>query len=159
MLQHVGSEEDRLSLNQWAYQTLEKMELPLRPARNWGEYEKRFASFAWAARVLLAKDDVALPRNARELSQEQVDECEDLLAYCVPVIDPYVRLYLMRTNNAQNLELAGRIKRHLRLLGTQITETGNQRCASPVNRILAYSQSKALKIITVNSKRALGRCI
>ena len=115
VLQHVGSEEDRLSLNQWAYQTLEKMELPLRPARNWGEYEKRFASFAWAARVLLAKDDVALPRNARELSQEQVDECEDLLAYCVPVIDPYVRLYLMRTNNAQNLELAGRIKRHLRL--------------------------------------------
>ncbi len=161
VLQHVGSEEDRLSLNQWAYQTLEKMELPLRPARNWGEYEKRFASFAWAARVLLAKDDVALPRNARELSQEQVDECEDLLAYCVPVIDPYVRLYLMRTNNAQNLELAGRIKRHLRLLGTQITETGNQRCASPVNRILAYSQSKAQALIPIlqREKEMLGDSI
>ena len=137
------------------------MELPLRPARNWGEYEKRFASFAWAARVLLAKDDVALPRNARELSQEQVDECEDLLAYCVPVIDPYVRLYLMRTNNAQNLELAGRIKRHLRLLVTQITETGNQRCASPVNRILAYSQSKAQALIPIlqREKEMLGDSI
>tara|TARA_B100000700_G_scaffold86602_1_gene97475 strand:+ start:1755 stop:4589 length:2835 start_codon:yes stop_codon:yes gene_type:complete len=149
VLQHVPEGEDRLSLNEWTFQTLEKMELPLRPARSWGEYEKRFASFAWAARVLLAKYNVELPSNARELSQQQIDDCEDLLAYCVPVIDPYVRLYLMRTQNAQNLELAERVKKHLRLLGTQITETGNQRCASPVNRILAYSKSKAKALIPI----------
>ncbi|MBA62904.1 MAG: DEAD/DEAH box helicase [Planctomycetaceae bacterium] len=161
ILQKVPAGEDRLSLNQWAYQTLEKMELPLRPARSWGEYEKRFASFSWAARVLLAKNNIALPANARELSQEQIDECEDLLAYCVPVIDPYVRLYLMRTDNAQNLELADRTKKHLRLLGSQITETGNQRCASPVNRILAYSNSKAKALIPIlqREKEMLGESI
>jgi superfamily II DNA or RNA helicase len=161
VLQHVTEGEDRLSLNQWAYQTLEKMELPLRPAKNWGEYEKRFTTFAWAARVLLAKDDVSLPTNARELSQEEIDDCEDLLAYCVPVIDPYVRLYLMRTKNAQHLELANRVKSHLRLLGSQITETGNQRCASPVTRILAYSKSKALALIPIltREQEMLGEAI
>ena len=161
VLQHVTEGEDRLSLNQWAYQTLQNMELPLRPAKNWGEYEKRFTTFAWAARVLLAKEEVSLPSNARELSQEEIDDCEDLLAYCVPVIDPYVRLYLMRTKNAQHLELANRVKSHLRLLGSQITETGNQRCASPVTRILAYSKSKALALIPIltREQEMLGESI
>jgi len=161
VLQHVSEGEDRLPLNVWAYQTLEQMALPLRPAKSWGEYEKRYSSFAWAARVLLAKHGVELPPNARELSQEQIDDAEDLLSYSVPVIDPYVRLYLMRTQNEQHLQLAERTKRHLRLLGSQITETGNQVCASPVNRILAYSRSKALALVPILSreKETLGDSI
>ena len=160
ILQHVDEGEGRISLNDWAYQTLEAMELPLkdRPARSWGEYEKRFPAFSWGARVLLAKSDRPLPANVRPLTSEQLDACEDLLAYSVPVIDPYVRLYLMRTQNAQCLDLAERTKKHLRLLGTQITETGNQKCASPVNRILAYSKSKAKALIPIltREKELLG---
>ncbi len=161
ILLHVPETEDRLSLTQWAYQTLEKMKLPLGPARSWSEYEKRFPSFAWGARVLLAKQEFDLPPNARELTQRQIDICEDVLSYCVPVIDSYVRLYLMRKDNPAMLDLADRIKRHLRLLGAQITETGNQRCASPVNRILAYSQSKARALIPILSreKELLGDSI
>ncbi|MEC9092000.1 MAG: DEAD/DEAH box helicase family protein, partial [Planctomycetota bacterium] len=161
LLQNVPQAEDRISLIDWAYQTLDQMELPLRPARNWGEYEKRFPAFSWAARVLLAKHHRPLPDHVRELTQEEVDDCEDLLAYCIPVIDPYVRLYLMRTKNAQCLELADRTKKHLRLLGTQITETGNQRCASPVNRILAYSKSKSQALIPIltREQEILGKTI
>ena len=163
VLQHVPEGEDRIALNDWVYQTLEKMELPLkkRRARSWGEYQKRFPAFSRAARVLLAKYKRGLPAEVPELPQEQVDDCEDLLEYCIPVIDPYVRLYLMRTQNAQCLELAERTKKHLRLLGAQITETGNQKCASPVNRILAYSKSKAKALIPIltREKELLGDAI
>ena len=37
----------------------------------------------------------------------------------------------------------------LRLLGTQITETGTQQCASPVSRVLAYSRAKARALIPI----------
>ncbi|MCH2181348.1 MAG: DEAD/DEAH box helicase family protein [Mariniblastus sp.] len=150
-LQHVPEGEDRIALNDWVYETLEKMELPLkkRRARSWGEYEKRFPAFSRAARILLKKYDRPLPAEVRDVPQEQIDESEDLLAYCIPVIDPYVRLYLMRTQNAACLALAERVKKHLRLLGAQITETGNQKCASPVNRVLAYSKSKARALLPI----------
>lgn len=163
VLQYVPEGEERVALNDWAYQTLEQMELPLkkRRASSWGEYEKKFPAFSVAARILLKKYGLDLPPEVHDLRPEQVQQSEDLLAYSVPVIDRYVRLYLMRTQNVSCLELAERVKKHLRLLGVQITETGNQRCASPVNRILAYSKNKAeaLRPILKRERELLGDTI
>ncbi len=161
LLQNVRPEENRLSLTQWVYETLEKMELPLKTAGSWGEYEKRFPAFSWAARVLMAKHHLPLPDHVIKLSQEQIDGNDDLLGYSIPVVDRYIRLYLMRTQDAGCLDLADRTKKHLRLLGAQITETGNQRCASPVTRILAYSKSKAKALIPIltREKKTLGESI
>src|SRR4029450_5265388 len=60
----------------------------------------------------------------------------------IPVLDRYIRHYLRRSPDAALQALAQRATARLRLLGVQITKPGPRPCASPVGRVLAYSQSK-----------------
>ena len=77
------------------------------------------------------------------------------------VVSRYVRLGLRRSSNTNDQEKAERAAKQYRLLGTQITETGSQPCASPINRILAYSNSKceALSNILQEEMQNLGNTI
>ena len=70
----------------------------------------------------------------------------------------------MVKNNLENIEdhdLAIIAKNRLRMLGTQITETGMQSCASPIGRILAYATAKydALTDILTSEISTLGEGI
>ena len=62
------------------------------------------------------------------------------LTMLIPVLDRYIRHYLRRSSDVSLQDLAQRATARLRLLGVQITETGARACASPVGRVLAYSQ-------------------
>jgi hypothetical protein len=76
----------------------------------------------------------------------------------IPVLDRYIRYYLRRSPDPTHQVLAQRATARLRLLGVQITETGTRACASPVGRVLAYSQSKmeALVPILQRERACLG---
>ena len=79
----------------------------------------------------------------------------------VHIISEYVRLGLRLSSNTNDQAKAERTALHYRLLGWQITETGYQQCASPINRILAYSNAKceALSTILGEEMQNLGNTI
>ena len=79
----------------------------------------------------------------------------------VYLISRYIRLGLRRSSNANDQAKAERATQHYRLLGYQITENGEQQCASPINRILAYSNAKceALSTILQEEMQNLGNNI
>lgn len=83
------------------------------------------------------------------------------MSLLVPVLDRYIRHRLRRSSDPADQALAERAIGRLRLLGVQITETGSQACASPVGRVLAYSQAKAdaLSEILQAEFQALGEKI
>ena len=151
-LDNVAEEEDRMSLVDWTYKCLDEQLLPHGPAKNWAEFAHRTPSYSSAARVFLAEHDRDVPAGVPEVTNALRMIYHDLLSYSIPTVDRYVRLYLMKSSDAANHDLADRVKRQLRLLGVQITETGNQLCASPVNRVLAYSQSKANALVPILSR-------
>ncbi len=95
------------------------------------------------------------PRGALAFTREHRNEM------LRSVVSRYVRLGLRRSSNTNDQEKAERAAKQYRLLGTQITETGSQPCASPINRILAYSNSKceALSNILQEEMQNLGNTI
>ena len=71
------------------------------------------------------------------------------MAVLVPVLDRYIRHRLRVSPEPADHELAERATRRLRMLGTQVTETGTQACASPIGRVLAYAHGKAEAIVPI----------
>ena len=129
-------------LSDWLIQVLGERRLPTGVVKDWDSFEKRDPAFALAARTFLLRRGHELPPETpppeHEFDPDEVPE----MATLTPVLDRYVRHHLRRSADAANRELADQVVRKLRMLGVQITETGAQACASPVARVMAYSQSK-----------------
>lgn len=86
------------------------------------------------------------------------------LEILTPILDRFIRHRLRRSPDLALQQLAESLISRLRMLGIQVTETGSQACASPISRVLAYSQSKtqALTKILAQEMRSLGaniRCV
>jgi superfamily II DNA or RNA helicase len=145
-------------LSDWLIQVLGERRLPTGVVKDWDSFEKRDPAFALAARTFLLRRGHPLPPETpppeHEFDPDEVPE----MATLTPVLDRYVRHHLRRSADAANRELADQVVRKLRMLGVQITETGAQACASPVARVMAYSQSKteALAPILSAEHRRLG---
>jgi superfamily II DNA or RNA helicase len=141
--QTAKTTQQSLNLIQWLQTTLAERRLPTGVVKDWSSFAKRDTDFAQAARLFLLRRGEKLPENVplpdflSELSQAPE------LDILTPVLDRYVRHYLRRSPNAENHALAETTIARLRMLGMQITETGCRPCASPVGRVLAYSQAKA----------------
>ncbi len=132
----------RQNLLDWVSAVLAKRQLSASEAKDWRTFEQRDGVFAHAARRFLMDRDLSLPKGVPPLLD--LDWLGDVpaLTMLIPVLDRYIRHYLRRSPDAALQELAQRATARLRLLGVQMTETGTRACASPVGRVLAYSQSK-----------------
>lgn len=71
------------------------------------------------------------------------------LELVTPILDRFIRHRLRRSPVVADQQLGERFISRLRILGVQITETGFQACASPVNRVLAYSSAKLAAMIRI----------
>jgi len=126
-------------------------------APSWEEFEGRASKFAMSARLFLTDQEETLPTGVPELIVDAVvfgDKAaywKDQLHRVGPTISWYCRHALRRSEEKADHELADKAIGRLRLLGTQITETGTMACASPVSRILAYSRAKAKALIPILS--------
>lgn len=86
--------------------------------------------------------DIRLPKGVPPLLEMEWLADVPPLTVLIPVLDRYIRHYLRRSPHGALQDLAQQATTRLRLLGVQITETSTRACASPVGRVLAYSQSK-----------------
>ena len=124
-------------------------------AETWVEYTERARKFAISSRLFLMDQEVSLPEGVPPLMVdagllgEKAGYWEDQLHRVGPVLLWYCRHALRRSGEQKDHDLADKAISRLRLLGTQITETGTMACASPVSRILAYSRAKAQALIPI----------
>jgi len=148
----------RRSLLDWVAHVLEHRLLPTGAAKDWNAFERRDEKFAAAAPTLLILRGRPLPDEVPHPHQEPDPDQPLDLDVIVPVLDRYIRHHLRRSEHAEDQARARRLISRLRLLGIQVTETGSQPCASPVGRVLAYADSKALALIPIllREMQALG---
>ncbi|QDT26667.1 Type III restriction enzyme, res subunit [Gimesia panareensis] len=133
----------------WLHSLLQNLDLPSGKVDDWATFERRDPTLADAARLFLQQRDIELPSHVPPLEVTDIDEEIPRLNYWGPVLDRYIRHRLRRSPSPIDQELASRVVEQLRLLGLQITETGSQPCASPVGRVIAYSQSKIQALVPV----------
>ena len=155
----------REALDDYVERILATLELPIGTASSWLDFEKRGSKFAWSARYFMHSIGRELPPGIPEFSvtntdQEGVDQVLDMESV-VPVISWYVRHALRGSDNKDHHATAEEVISRLRILGVQITETGHQLCASPVSRVLMYSNSKAKALLEIlkKEKEVLGDSI
>ena len=157
---HIKEEYDNatLPLDKWIFQALDERKSPGGKQEGWDDFNKRYPTFANAARMFLMSSNQQLPTNVPRPDNFTIDDFQNKLAILRPVLDRYVRHGLRRSNNEKDHEKAELVTQRLRMLGTQITETGIRPCASPVGRIMAYASSKtiALSDIISTEMQALG---
>lgn len=145
------------SLPQWLFRTLKKFELPGVKCESWKHFERRDPNFAQAARVFLNAVDIELPKDVPPIggiferlflsnSQSVADLPSEILE---TVLDRYIRHGLRRSADPSDQRLCNQAIDRLRLLGIQITETGSQKCASPISRVLGYTQNKVHALIPI----------
>ena len=141
----------RESMIDFTSRVLAERDLIIMKADSWDDFEARAGSFSMAGRIFLNDRSVALPESVPELELSPYDEIAwaDPLNRMFPVLSWYIRHGLRRSVKKADQDLAQHAISRLRLLGTQITETGSQQCASPVSRILAYSRAKARALIPI----------
>jgi len=141
----------RESMIDFTSRVLAERDLIIMKADSWDDFEARAGSFSMAGRIFLNDRSVALPEGVPELELSPYDEIAwaDPLDRMFPILSWYIRHGLRRSVKKADQDLAQHAISRLRLLGTQITETGSQQCASPVSRILAYSRAKARALIPI----------
>jgi hypothetical protein len=132
----------RQNLVDWVCTVLATRQLPASTAKDWRTFEQRDRTFAHAARRFLLDRGLSLPQGVPPLRDLEWWDDVPPLTRLIPILDRYIRHYLRRAPEAALQDLAQHAMARLRLLGVQITETGARACASPVGRVLAYSQSK-----------------
>ena len=136
-------------LSDWLIEVLALRRLPTGIQKDWQTFERRDPVFAQAARVFLLTRGHPLPPDTPspelDFDLDEMPEMEVL----TPVLDRYVRHHLRRSQEPAERQLAEQVIRRLRTLGVQITETGSQACASPVGRVMAYSNSKSTALVPV----------
>lgn len=140
-----------LPLDKWVYRALEERKSPGGKKESWGQFTKRNSAFADAARSFLLDSVGSLPQGVPHPPAQMVNEYQNKLVILRPVLDRYVRHGLRRSESKLDHEKAELVTKRLRMLGTQITETGIRPCASPVGRIMAYASSKIKAISTILS--------
>src|SRR5207237_8378586 len=109
-------------------------------ATDWPTFEQRDSTFVHAAQRFFMERGLSLPKGVPPLRDLEWLDDVPALTMLIPVLDRYIRHYLRRAPDAALQALAQHTTAQLRLLGVQITETGARPCASPVGRVLAYSQ-------------------
>jgi hypothetical protein len=147
-----------LPLDKWVFKALEERKSPGGKKEEWEQFIKRNSAFADASRAFLINTIGDLPTGVPHPPNHLLDNYQNKLAILRPVLDRYVRYGLRRSESELDHEKAELVTQRLRMLGTQITETGIRPCASPVGRIMAYASSKTQAISTILSSemQALG---
>jgi superfamily II DNA or RNA helicase len=133
----------------WLVSVLRQRRLPTGPVKDWASFHRRDPTLADAARLFLVSRGIALPDGVPAPSVDVAASDTLQIEILVPLIDRYVRHHLLRSSRPEDHELAERAIDRLRTLGTQITETGARPCASPVARVMAYSQSKTQALVPI----------
>ncbi len=139
----------RECLPTWITRVLSERRLPTGVVKDWNAFERRDPDFSHAARCFLVAHDLPLPEEVPALNDDVEPQEMPAVDYLVPVIDRYVRHRLRTSSFAVDRDLAQKAIRRLRMFGVQITETGSQPCASPVGRVMAYTQSKCAALPTI----------
>ena len=103
----------------------------------WDQFSKRNGDFAHAGRAFLLNTVGSLPEGVPYPPQYLLESYQNKLAVLRPVLDRYVRHGLRRSESELDHQKAELVTQRLRMLGSQITETGIRPCASPVGRIMA----------------------
>ena len=147
-----------LPIDQWVYKALEKRQSPGGKKEAWDQFSKENGDFAHAGRAFLLNTVGSLPEGVPSPSQYLLESYQNKLAVLRPVLDRYVRHGLRRSESELDHKKAELVTQRLRMLGSQITETGIRPCASPVGRIMAYasSKTKAISTILTSEMQALG---
>ena len=147
-----------LPLDKWVFKALEERITPGGKKENWDNFSKRNDAFANAGRTFLLNTIGSIPAGVPYPPEYLLNSYQNKLAILRPVLDRYVRYGLRRSESEMDHEKAELVTQRLRMLGTQITETGIRPCASPVGRIMAYASSKTKAISTILSSemQALG---
>ena len=147
-----------LPIDKWVFKALEERKSPGGKKEEWEQFSKRNSGFANAARAFLINTIGSIPKGVPNPPDYLLDSYQNKLAILRPVLDRYVRHGLRRSESELDHEKAELITQRLRMLGTQITETGIRPCASPVGRIMAYASTKVKAISTILSSemQALG---
>lgn len=159
----------RESLIDWISRILAERRLPIGTVVDWPTFAKRASRLAWAGPRFLLSRGIPLPRGVPEPQEDilslarrkkwVMSEANRLpLMVLIPMLDGYIRHRLRRSSDPADHRLAEEAIRRLRMLGTQITETGSQACASPIGRLMAYARGKAEAIVPIlrAERRALG---
>ncbi len=158
------------SLTMWLARVLTERRLPVGIAPDWTAFESRDPGLAWAGPRFLQHRGIPLPKGVPEPPaddrivpgerREAARSAANLppMAVIVPVLDRYIRHRLRLSSDPADHQRAEQAIRRLRLLGTQVTETGSQACASPIGRVMAYARGKATAIVPIlkAEHRALG---
>ena len=113
------------------------------------------------ARRHLEDSGYSLPEGVPDVTDAiRAEQVPDLEMYTT-MVERYVRRGLRLSKSPKDHELAKEAVSRFRLLGRQITETGVRPAASPVGRIMAYSEAKldALLNILRSEMQALGSMI
>lgn len=147
-----------LPLDKWVFKALDERMTPGGKKENWDNFSKRNDAFANAGRTFLLNTIGSIPEGVPYPPEYLLNSYQNKLAILRPVLDRYVRYGLRRSESELDHEKAELVTQRLRMLGTQITETGIRPCASPVGRIMAYASSKTKAISTILSSemQALG---
>ena len=145
-------------INRWIFNALDERKSPGGKEEDWKQFAKRNSAFADAARAFLIYANGDLPAGVPHPPSHLLENYQNKLAILRPVLDRYVRHGLRRSESELDHQKADLVTQRLRMLGTQITETGIRPCASPVGRIMAYASSKTKAISTILSSemQALG---
>ena len=150
-----------LPIDKWVFNALEERKSPGGKREEWEQFSKRNPGFANAARAFLLNTIGSIPKGVPHPPDYLINSYQNKLAILRPVLDRYVRHGLRRSENELDHQKAELVTQRLRMLGSQITETGIRPCASPVGRIMAYASTKAKAISTILSSemQALGEDI
>lgn len=144
-------------LADWTYNAIDQLQLPAATCRNWSEFERHDPDFAESAPIFLNAIGVDLPQHVPPVrgfferlflrpNQSVADLPTPILT---TVLDRYIRHGLRRSHHAEDQRLCETAIERLRLLGTQVTETGSRGCASPVSRVLGYTHSKVQAAVPI----------
>ena len=147
-----------LPIDKWVYKALEERKSPGGKREEWEQFSKRNDKFANAARAFLLNTTGSIPDGVPRPPDYLLNSYQNKLAILRPVLDRYVRHGLRRSKNELDHQKAELVTQRLRMLGSQITETGIRPCASPVGRIMAYASTKtqAISKILNSEMQALG---
>tara|TARA_B100001113_G_scaffold308507_1_gene270711 strand:+ start:11964 stop:14762 length:2799 start_codon:yes stop_codon:yes gene_type:complete len=148
---NFDSENRCQGLDDWLFDILSTLDLPGGAAKNWNSFVKRDKSLANLSRLYLFQKGLSLPSTIPPLERNIIDANLTKHAILLPLLDRYIRNGLIRSKSKQDHDLANDAKKKLRMLGTQITETGMQSCASPIGRVMAYASAKYSALINILS--------
>lgn len=137
------------SLVDWLTRALRERRLPAGTCADWSAFERRDPALAMFGPLFLERRGVPLPKDVPPSTAFDDPAAVPALDVYIPVLDRYVRHRLRRSEQATDHTLGDYVIAELRTLGVQVTETGTQACASPVGRVLAYSQAKAEALTSI----------